>query len=91
MPKRIEWTGARDQTIKRMRNERASWDVIAAAVGVCRWAAIERGRQLFVRLRPPVADAQDDGDRRRDCFPAGHPVTWGAITKGTSLEGAAYG
>lgn len=35
-----------------------------------------------VRGRPGAND--------RPALPAGHPVTWGAITRGTVLDGAAY-
>ena len=89
MPKRIEWTEAQDTVIKRMRAECASWDCIAAAIGVTRWTVIERGRRLGARLPPPDFE-QPPEDPERPPLPPGHHDTWGAINKGTCLEGMPY-
>src|SRR4051794_34268243 len=89
MPKRIEWTDAQDAKIKRMRAERASWDVIAIAVGVTRWTVIERGRRLGARLPPPDFEPPTE-DPERPPLPPGHPETWGHMIQGTSLEGMPY-
>ena len=89
MPKRIEWTEVQDTKIKRMRAENASWDCIAAAVGVTRWTAIERGRRIGARL-PPPGHIPPPEDPERPPLPAGHTETWGAITRGTMLESLPY-
>ena len=89
MPKKIEWTEPQDLKIKRMRAESASWDQIAVAVGVTRWTVIERGRRLGARLPPSEVEPRME-DPDRSALPPGHPETWGAITKGMSLEGMAY-
>jgi hypothetical protein len=89
MPKKIVWTDVQDAKIRRMRAENASWDCIAAAVGVTRWTAIERGRRLGARLPPPDFEPPGE-DPERPPLPSGHPETWGAIIKGTSLEGTPY-
>ena len=89
VPKRIEWTEVQDTKIKRMRAENASWDVIAAAVGVTRWTAIERGRRLGARLPPPDFEPPAE-DPDRPSLPPGHAATWGAINLGTCLEGVPY-
>ncbi len=89
MPKRIEWTEVQDTNIKRMRAESASWDGIAAAIGVTRWTVIERGRRLGARLPPPDFDPPAD-DPERLALPPGHQETWDVIIKGTSLEGMPY-
>lgn len=89
MPKKIEWTEVQDLKIKRMRAERVSWDVIAVAVGVTRWTVIERGRRLGARL-PPADFELPPEDPERPALPPGHPDTWGAITRGTVLEGVPY-
>ena len=89
MPRKIEWSEAQDATIRRMRAENASWDSIAAAVGVTRWTVIERGRRLGARLSHPEEDPVSDDLERPTLLP-GHPDTWGAIIKGTSLEGMPY-
>lgn len=89
MPKKITWTEVQDTKIKRMRAENASWDIIATAVGVTRWTVIERGRRLGARLPPPdFVPPPEDPDR--PCLSSGHADTWGAIIRGTSLEGMSY-
>jgi hypothetical protein len=87
---KIAWTKAQDATIRRMRDEGATWDLIAVAVGVSRWCAIERGHLIGARLPPPPEFSPPAEDLARDPFPAGHPETWGAITKGTVLAGVPY-
>jgi hypothetical protein len=89
MPKRIEWTAVQDIKIKRMRAERTSWDIIAIAVGVTRWTVIERGRRLGARL-PPHSFEPPPEDPERSPLPPGHGETWGAIVRGTFLEGIPY-
>ena len=87
MPRKIVWTEVQDAKIRRMRSENASWDCIAAAVGVTRWTAIERGSRLLgARLPPPDFEPLGE-DPERPPLPSGHPETWGPIIKGTSLEG----
>lgn len=89
MPKRIEWTEVQDLKIRRMRAESESWDAIAIAIGVTRWTAIERGRRLGARLPPPDHEPCGE-DPERPALPSGHPETWGAIIRGTFLEGTPY-
>jgi hypothetical protein len=89
MPKRIVWTEVQDMKIRRMRAERASWDIIAIAVGVTRWTVIERGRRLGARL-PPHDFEPPAEDPERSPMPPGHPETWGVIIRGTSLDGMLY-
>jgi hypothetical protein len=89
VPKKIEWTEVQDLKIKRMRAESASWDCIAAAVGLTRWTVIERGRRLGARL-PPADFEPAAPDPERPALPPGHIETWGIIIKGTSMEGAPY-
>jgi hypothetical protein len=48
----------------------------------CNEACSRTTRRFFVIGRPGHDDRQP--------LPAGHPVSWGAITKGTVLEGTAY-
>jgi hypothetical protein len=89
MPKKIEWTSAQDMQIKRMRAEGASWDAIAAVLGVTRWTTIERGRRIGAQL-PPADFVPPPESSSRDPLPAGHPRTWGILTQGTLLEGSPY-
>ena len=89
LPKKIEWTLVQDTQIKRMRAEAASWDTIAAAIGVTRWTAIERGRRINARLPPPDFEPPPE-DPERPALPAGHGATWGMMIRGTCLEGMDY-
>lgn len=52
--------------------------LVEAAVGMSRFTFPIRR----VRGRPGASD--------RPALPSGHPVTWGAITDGTVLDGAVY-
>ncbi len=89
VPKRIDWTEVQDMKIRRMRAESATWDTIAAAIGVTRWTVIERGRRLGAKL--PVLEFDLPGDDpERPALPPGHKETWDVIIKGTPLEGMPY-
>jgi hypothetical protein len=46
MPRRLLWTEAQDSQIRRLRTEGASWDTIAAVLGMARWTVIDRGRRI---------------------------------------------
>lgn len=89
MPKKLHWTEAQDLTIRRMRVEGATWDTIAAALGVSRYTAIDRGRRIGA-LRPPPEVGPLVDDPKREPLPAGHPRSWAVITDGTLLEGSPY-
>ncbi|MGE0222685.1 MAG: AsnC family protein [Acetobacteraceae bacterium] len=89
MPKKIIWTEAQDAQIKRLRAEGASWDTIAAAMGVTRWTVIERGRRIGARL-PPADFVPDPPDPDRPPLRPGDAASWGAITEGTVLAGLPY-
>jgi hypothetical protein len=89
MPKKLCWTAAQDLTIRRMRIEGSTWDTIAAALGVSRYTAIARGRQIGA-LRPPPEAGPVPEDPRREPLSAGHPRSWAVITDGTLLEGSPY-
>jgi hypothetical protein len=89
MPLKTIWTDAKDDRIRSLRIGGATWDAVASALGLTRWTVIERARRLGVRLRlaqlPPASP-----DPERACLPPGDPVSWGAITQGTLLEGQPY-
>ncbi|HEY6434326.1 MAG TPA: AsnC family protein [Acetobacteraceae bacterium] len=89
MPKKLIWTDAQDCRIKRLRAEGASWDAIAAALGITCWTVMQRGRRIGARLPPPGAEPPAE-DPFREALPAGHPRSWNAINAGTALEGAPY-
>jgi hypothetical protein len=79
-----------DATILRMRASRQSWEAIESALGLSHWTIAERGRSIGAALPAPDPDEPDPIDLTRDPLPPGHPESWGAITAGTCLAGAAY-
>ena len=89
MPAKINWTAAQDITLRRLRIEGATWDAVAKALGLTRWTVIERARRLGVRMRLP-REIPVIVDPDRPCLPPGDPVSWGAITRGTLLDGVPY-
>jgi hypothetical protein len=89
MPRKIHWTPAQDETIRRMRAAGASWDAIAATFSVSRYTIIFRGRAVGA-LRPPKSVPPAPPVQERLPLPAGHPLSWRALTDGTVLEGSPY-
>ena len=89
MPKKLEWTDAQDAQLRRLRAEGATWDGIAAVLGLTRWAVMERGRRIGAR-RPPPDFVPPPEDPEREPLPAGHPRCWDAINADTVLEGTPY-
>jgi hypothetical protein len=94
MPRRLVWKDDLDTTIRTKCWEGATWDEIALAVGCGRWAAIKRGDVVGARRRPSVPDSGAPavlmGSDERRSLVAGHELTWGAMIRGTLLEGLAY-
>ncbi len=89
MPVKLTWTDAQDTQIRRLRAEGAAWDAIAALLGLTRWSVIERGRRIGARPPPPDTTPRPE-DPDREPLPAGHPVSWNALTAGTVLDGTPY-
>lgn len=89
MPRRLLWTEAQDSQIRRLRTEGASWDTIAAVLGMARWTVIDRGRRIGA-LRPARQCVPPPEDPARDPLPSGHPRSWSVLTAGTVLEGTPY-
>ncbi len=94
MPISYAWSTQADRHLLSLRAAGLPWREIATELQVGRNAAIERARRLGVRPlthlpfppRPRVQPERAD----RPPLPAGHPVTWCAITDGTPLDGARY-
>ena len=71
---------------------------VAAEVGVCQWTVrkwLNPKRPSVPRTPPASATVQTEPEVKpvplgRDAIAAGHPVSWGAITAGTVLEGLEY-
>lgn len=93
MPERRCWTVAADDTIRRMRAEGATWAAIALVLGLSRNTIIERGRRIQAAGGPSHAarpSRPPEAEPNRGPLPAGHPVTWGLLTRGTILEGQRF-
>ncbi len=94
MPVSYSWSSQADRHLLTLRAAGVAWREIASELRVGRNAAIERARRLGVRplTRPFVPPLPRLVPERMDrpALPAGHPITWGAITDGTPLDGSRY-
>jgi hypothetical protein len=89
MARKTIWTQGQDTQIRRLRAEGATWDIIAAILGLTRWTVIERARHIGME-RPPANALAVVNDPEREPLPAGHADTWGAINRGTTLDGVPF-
>ncbi len=89
MARKIVWTEGQDAQIRRLRTEGATWDVVAHILDLARCTVIERARLLGVE-HPPAHAAADFDDADRAPMSSGHAESWGAINRGTSLEGVPF-
>jgi hypothetical protein len=97
MPAPRVWTEAERQQIIASRDRGEVWDDIAPRFGVHRATLIDAAKKLGVwtpdkRTYEVTASPRPFADRDRNWWPLppGHEVTWGAITRGTCLEGVEY-
>ena len=90
MPSPIKWTEYRDDIIRDGRENGTTWDGIAAQLGFTRYAIIERAKAIGVWEMVARATPQKAAERSYEPLPPGHPASWGAITRGTWLDGAEY-
>jgi hypothetical protein len=86
---RVEWTGARDARLRRLRADGRSWAKIAAELGVTLDMARERGRRIGALAPSRVGRPPQEGPSRPP-LPAGHPRAWGLLTDGTVLAGTEW-
>lgn len=91
-PKKIIPTPDGDATIHRLRAEGVTWAKIGKAVGCSEFKAIQRGREIgaYTERAKPEPRPEGIGHDAREPLPAGHPLSWGAITAGSILDGARY-
>lgn len=92
-----EWSEARDARLRRLRAEGCGWHAIGQDLGVSPDMARERARRIGARraargLPDSQPDPQPDPwqhpdlhDPRRPPLPAGHPLAWALLTRGTLL------
>ncbi len=92
MPTPIPWSQQADADLLTLRAQGQTWRDVASHLRVGRNAAIERARRLGLRPltriqpapRPPVERID------RPALPAGHPLSWRAITDNTPLQDEPY-
>ncbi len=89
MPAAIDWTH-RDALLVWLRREKAGWEEISRQLGLPVSSCMDRARLIGARSPLTVITAVDDTSDARQPLPPGHPITWGLLTRGTSLEGAPY-
>ncbi len=91
MANQLVWTDQRDLVLRTLRAQALSWDVVAASMGISRWAAIERAKRIGAHAPlPPRAPRPQAEPGNREPLPAGHPLAWQILTHGTLLAGTAY-
>lgn len=92
--RRIIWTPQADARLFQMHASGVSMRALARAFGLGRQAISERAMRLGIHTRLPLPVRKpaliSNEDATREPLPAGHPISWGLLTAGTSLEGAAY-
>ena len=91
MPAKLDWPEEMDAQLLELRRHKMAWNVIAQTMQLSRNTVIERARRIGVVKRSKIGMAvmRPESDDRLP-RPSGHPSTWGAITSGTCLDGAAY-
>lgn len=99
--KKHVWTAEEDAAIAAGRNAKppVSWEALGRKLHLAPWTVNAHAREvglidtnILAHITQSAMEKPDDSDfdRRRECLPAGHPVTWNAITVGTCLEGQRY-
>lgn len=86
------WTAQRDGVLRRLRAAGAGWPEIGKVLEVSADVARERGRRIgatWARAQvQPAPDDPDLSDPAREPLPAGHPLAWSLLTRGTLLHGS---
>ncbi len=80
--KSIAWTIEIDARIVALRACAASWRAVAAEIGISESSTRTRGKLIgcnSARYRPPPPSGRA-AEPPESALPAGHPLTWGAIS-----------
>lgn len=93
MPSKRDWTEAEDALVRRIGTPDGPLkSEVARALGCAAWTVHDRMKAIG--HRPEALDRQivDEApeDLTRDPLPAGHTISWGAITRGSCLEGEVW-
>lgn len=100
MPDKIHFSAAMDEAVVFMRSRGVTLDAIAESIGTGRHVVVMAIRRLFPggdpgrQARQAARNMLPSASVPRDevgVMRAGDPISWGAITRGTLLEGAPYG
>jgi hypothetical protein len=78
-----------DDTLHGLRAKGATWEEIAVVLRVDPRTASVRAARIGVAKLPRRAAAHQPCPRR-DPLPPGDPLSWGTLTDGTQLAGAAF-
>jgi hypothetical protein len=91
------WTAAELDLIATMRADKQTWDAIAGRIGTTRTTLTNKAVKMGLWTRGSTTGAtipkplrEDDPERYRAPYPAGHAETWGVIVRGSVLEGQPY-
>ena len=94
LPTHRGWTSAQDADLRRLYDERpASWrwmgTLLDRNASTCRDRAIALGIHAG---RERCSGEKRAAEKRinSEPLPAGHPISWTMLTRGTTLEGAGY-
>lgn len=92
--RKIIWTPQADARLTQLHISGISIRALARAFGLGRQAVSERAARLGITARLQLPQRKPapmpNDDATRDPLPAGHPISWGLLVAGTSLEGAPY-
>ena len=85
------WTPAADAKIRQMRGDGATLAQIARHFGIANGTVAVRVRALGL----PIIERVKPASPRPKCdtrapLPAGHPISWDLVTRGTSMAGCRY-
>ena len=94
------WTQEEDANVRLWCSQGISYTEQALRIGVHRDTVAFRARRIGVKMNTTPLEPTEEKIRRSlldhpggndwDALPAGHPITWGALTRGTWLEGTRY-
>lgn len=95
MPAPMPFNDDQDATIRAYLADNLSWESLAARVGRPVSSCMDRARAIGARRVYAIVivvrnDVSDDVSDERQPLPAGDPFTWGAVTRGTVLDGVPY-